>query len=368
MFKFELLKKDNETFARLGEITTPHGKIETPIFMPVGTQATVKAIIAEELKELGAQIILGNAYHLYLRPGHELVAEAGGLHKFMHWDGPILTDSGGFQVFSLGKLCKLSEEGVQFQSHLDGGARHFIAPEDAVRIQQALNSDIVMVLDECTPYPATSDYALKSLERTTRWAERCLKVHDKKRGMFGIVQGSTYINLRQESARQLVALDFDGYAIGGLSVGEHNATTCQIIANTVPYLPENKPRYTMGIGNPIDLLRAVALGVDMFDCVVPTRNARNGQLFTSSGPIIIKHSAYTRDFGPIDEKCNCYTCQNYSRAYLRHLYMAREILSSRLNSIHNLYFYLDLMRQIRHAIKDNYFKELLIDYLTRWTS
>ncbi len=363
MFQFKLIKKDKQTAARLGKISTPHGEIETPIFMPVGTQATVKAMTGEELKGLGAQIILGNAYHLYLRPGHELIAEAGGLHKFMHWEGPILTDSGGYQVFSLGKLCKITEEGVHFQSHLDGGAKHFLTPEDAIKVQQALNADIVMVLDECIPYPATADYALDSLERTTRWAERCRKAHDGRRGMFGIVQGGTYLNLREESARQLIPLDFEGYAIGGLAVGETKEVTHQIMAHTLPLLPEDKPRYAMGLGTPLDLLKGVALGVDMFDCVMPTRHARNGMLFTSFGHLVIKHAAYTRDFGPIDDKCGCYTCRHYSRAYLRHLYLAGEILAARLNTIHNLYFYLDLMAKIRHSIADNCFNELLQSYL-----
>ncbi len=362
MFKFQLVKKDSQTAARLGKITTPHGEIETPIFMPVGTQATVKGMTPEELKDIGAQIILGNAYHLYLRPGHELVSQAGGLHKFMHWDGPILTDSGGYQVFSLGKFCKISEEGVRFQSHLDGGTKHFISPEDAINIQQSLNSDIVMALDECIPYPASEDYALTSLERTTRWAERCIKIHDRKRGMFAIVQGGIYPKLRELSARRLVELDFDGYAMGGLSVGENKEEMYKIMQSALPLLPENKPRYTMGLGTPLDLITGVAMGADMFDCVMPTRHARNGMLFTGFGHIVIKQAAYTRDFGPIDEKCGCYTCRHYSRAYLRHLYQAGEILAARLNTIHNLYFYLDLMTQIRHAIEHNYFNDLLQNY------
>ena len=336
--------------------------------MPVGTQATVKAVTAEELQELGAQIILGNAYHLYLRPGARLIAEAGGLHRFMHWDGPILTDSGGYQVFSLGELCRISEDGVRFRSHLDGGVNHFITPEDALGIQQALNSDIAMVLDECIPYPATFDYALDSLERTTRWAERSLKVHDGRRGIFAIVQGGVYRELREKSARQLAALDFDGYALGGLAVGESKEQTYRIMACTTPLLPADKPRYAMGLGTPADILKGVALGVDMFDCVMPTRHARNGMLFTSFGRIIIKHSVHARDFGPIDEKCGCYTCRNYSRAYLRHLHLASEILAARLNTIHNLYFYLDLTAQIRHSIADNYFNELFREYLARWTN
>ncbi|MBI5788288.1 MAG: tRNA guanosine(34) transglycosylase Tgt [Candidatus Schekmanbacteria bacterium] len=367
LFSFELLKKDQHSAARLGRIITPHGEIETPIFMPVGTQATVKAMTGEELEGLGAQIILGNAYHLYLRPGMELISQFGGLHKFMHWERPILTDSGGYQVFSLGKFCKISEEGVSFQSHVDGGTRHFISPEEAIRIQQTLNADIVMILDECLPYPATEDYALASLERTTRWAQRCRMVHDGKRGMFGIVQGGTYLHLRRESARQLIDLDFEGYALGGLSVGESKEITHEIMSIVTPILPENKPRYAMGLGTPLDLIKGVAAGVDMFDCVMPTRHARNGMLFTGFGHIVIKNAAYTRDLSPIDEECNCYTCRNYSRAYLRHLNLAGEILSARLNTIHNLHFYLDLMRQIRHSIAYNCFRDLQNKYLTRRT-
>jgi queuine tRNA-ribosyltransferase len=357
--KFELLKEAKDCKARLGKITTPHGEIETPIFMPVGTRATVKAMTPEEVKGLGAQIILSNTYHLYLKPGHELVEEAGGLHKFMNWNGPILTDSGGFQVFSLGDLRKIKEEGVEFRSHIDG-SKHFISPEKSIEIQNALGSDIMMCFDECTPYPATYEYAKQSMERTTRWAKRCKDYHKDwdKQGLFGIVQGGMFKDLREQSARELVELDFPGYAIGGLSVGEPKDIMCQVLDYTTPLLPKDKPRYLMGVGTPDYLFEAVISGIDMADCVLPTRIARNGTALTSQGKIVIRNAKYSRDFGKLDPECDCYACTNYSRAYIRHLFNVDEILGSRLTTIHNLYFLIKLMENIREAIK----KDRLLEY------
>lgn len=359
-FKFELLKKDIYSNARLGRFYTPHGAVNTPVFMPVGTVGTVKAMTPHEVRDLGAEIILGNTYHLMLRPGHELIRQLGGLHRFMGWDGPILTDSGGFQVFSLGDLRKITEEGVFFQSHIDG-AKHTLTPESAVKIQEALGSDIMMILDECTPYPASYEYAKASMERTLRWGKRCRDHHLRPRpqgegwgeggqALFGIVQGSMFDDLRVVSAKETVEIGFDGYALGGLSVGESKEDMHRVIEVAVPHLPENQPRYLMGVGLPEDLIEGVKRGIDMFDCVIPTRNARNGMLFTSFGSIQIKHSKYIGDDSPIDPDCGCYTCRHFSRAYLRHLYMAKEILSSRLNTIHNLYYYLNLMKGVRDAI------------------
>ena len=329
----------------------------TPVFMPVGTQATVKALSPEELEEAGARIILANTYHLYLRPGHGIVEKLGGLHNFMHWDMPILTDSGGFQVYSLSKLRKISEKGVTFQSHIDGSS-HFIGPEEAVKIQKALGSDIIMAFDECVSYPADYKYVLDSVRLTSLWAERCL---EEKRGehqdLFGIVQGGMYPDLREMSAKELVRMGFEGYALGGLSVGEDADARQRIIKETVAFLPEDKPVYLMGVGRPEDILEAVILGVDMFDCVMPTRNARNGNLFTSKGRLVIKNSQYADDERPIDEGCGCYTCSHYSRAYLRHLYMANELLVYRLNSIHNIHYYTSFMEDIRNAIRDDRLEE-----------
>ena len=360
-FKFDLIKKDALSQARLGRFYTPHGVVNTPVFMPVGTVGTVKAMTPHEVKDLGAEIILGNTYHLMLRPGHELIRELGGLHKFMAWDGPILTDSGGFQVFSLGDLRKITEDGVYFQSHIDG-AKHTLTPESAIEIQEALGSDIMMILDECTPYPATFDYAKSSMERTLRWGKRCREHHLRAEGksesqaLFGIVQGSMFKELREVSARETVKIGFDGYALGGLSVGESKDEMHEMIEVSIPHLPEDKPRYLMGVGLPEDLLEGVRRGIDMFDCVIPTRNARNGMLFTTFGVIQIKHSRYIRDSSPIDTECGCYTCKHFSRAYLRHLYMAKEILSSRLNTIHNLYYYLNLMKGVRAALEEERFE------------
>jgi queuine tRNA-ribosyltransferase len=337
--------------ARTGELETSHGKFETPVFMPVGTQGSVKALSPEDLKEAGVKIILANTYHLYLRPGHEIIKGLGGLHSFMNWNGPILTDSGGFQVYSLSKLRTINEEGVTFQSHIDG-SRHFIGPEESMVIQRALGSDIIMAFDECVPYPADYEYILKSIRLTSLWAERCLRQErDKDQYLFGIVQGGMFPDLREMSARELTEMDFDGYALGGLSVGEDSDLRRRVIENTVKFIPESKPVYLMGVGRPRDILDAVLLGVDMFDCVMPTRNARNGTLFTSKGKLVIKNARYTDDNRPVDEECDCYTCSHYSRAYLRHLFMANELLAYRLNSIHNIYYYAHLMKDIRNAIR-----------------
>lgn len=359
MINFKIKKKDN--LARTVSIYTSRGNINTPAFIPVGTNATVKAMNQDELKELGAEIILSNTYHLYLRPGHEAIKKLGGLHKFMNWQGPILTDSGGFQVFSLSPLRKIINDGVEFRSHLDGST-HFLTPELVMEIQAGLGSDIAMAFDECTPYPASREYALKSLELTTRWAGRCRKVFEgqgtrgKGQALFGIVQGGIYPELRKQSAEELIEMDFDGYAIGGLSVGEPKELMYEIINYTTPLLPGNKPRYLMGIGDLLDVLEAVGAGIDMFDCVMPTRNARNGTLFTSTGRISIKREEFKADSGPLDPNCECYTCRNYSRAYLRHLFMSREILSMRLNTLHNLYFYLNFFEKMREAIENSTFE------------
>ncbi|MFA7412606.1 MAG: tRNA guanosine(34) transglycosylase Tgt, partial [Tissierellaceae bacterium] len=312
--KFELLKEARDSKARLGKLHTPHGVVETPIFMPVGTRATVKAMTPEELKDLEAQIILSNTYHLYLKPGHELIKEAGGLHKFMNWNGPILTDSGGFQVFSLGDLRKIKEEGVEFRSHIDGST-HFISPEKSIEIQNALGSDIMMSFDECTPYPASYEYSKESMERTSRWAKRCKDYHKDwdRQSLFGIVQGGMYKDLREQSVKELVDLDFPGYAVGGLSVGEPKELMCEILGHTTPFLPKDKPRYLMGVGTPDYLFEAVEHGIDMADCVLPTRIARNGTVLTSSGKLVIRNAKYSKDFSSLDPECDCYTCTNYSR-------------------------------------------------------
>jgi queuine tRNA-ribosyltransferase len=359
--KFELIDKDPTTRARRGRLHTPHGIVETPIFMPVGTQATVKSMTPNQLRDLGVEILLGNSYHLFLRPGHETVARLGGLHKFMGWDRPILTDSGGFQVFSLSSLRDINDDGVRFQSHLDGSS-YFLTPELAIDIQTALGSDIMMILDDCLAYPSTHFDADRSMRRSLVWAERC-HTHWKKehQALFGIVQGGIYADLRRESAERLVAMDFPGYAIGGLAVGEPKPLMYEIIEHAEPYLPEDKPRYLMGVGTPADLVEAVARGVDMFDCVMPTRHARNGWLFTKDGHIVIKNAKYKEDSGPIDETCGCAVCRTFSRAYLRHLFMANEILSSVLNTTHNLYFYLDTIRRIRQFIELHRFEEFLTE-------
>ncbi|RZA08087.1 MAG: tRNA guanosine(34) transglycosylase Tgt [Proteobacteria bacterium] len=352
---FTLQAKDGR--ARAGELTTTRGVIKTPMFMPVGTSATVKSLAPEELENFGAKIILGNAYHLYLKPGHLLIEELGGLHKFMNWSGSILTDSGGFQVMSLSALRKVTPDGVEFASHIDG-SRHFISPEKSMEIQRALGSDIVMAFDECVKHPATREEVKRSLELTTAWEKRSrayeLKPHQ---GLFGILQGGMHADLRKEHYQMLEGIDFEGWAIGGLSVGEPPQLMYEMLDVSVPLLPEDKVHYLMGVGTPEDLVEGVARGVDIFDCVMPTRNARNGTLFTSAGKVHIKNARFQRDPLPLDEKCKCYTCRNYSRAYLRHLFLQGEILGSRLLTIHNLHFYIDLMRQMREAITEQRFDE-----------
>ncbi len=369
---FELLKTDTRTKARRGKLNTPHGEIQTPIFMPVGTAATVKAMRPEQLEELGAQIILSNTYHLYLRPGHEIVREAGGLHKFMNWSKPILTDSGGFQVFSLGAMRKISEEGVSFRSHIDG-SKHMISPEKSIEIQHSLGSDIMMAFDECAPYPADRDYVRNSLQRTTRWLERCKNYHEEfcernggetqspgegvNQSLFGIMQGGMYTDLRRESAERIVEMDLPGYSIGGLSVGEPKELMYEVMDECVDFLPKQKPRYLMGVGSPDCLFEGVERGIDMFDCVLPTRIARHGMAMTSQGRVNIKNAKFERDFSPLDPNCDCYTCRNYSRAYLRHLFKCDEILSSMLMTNHNLHFLVNTMTEIRKSIDEDRFTE-----------
>ncbi len=366
---FELTGRDPDCAARVGRVETPHGGFDTPVFMPVGTQATVKAVSQEDLERIDAPIILGNAYHLYLRPGTEIIKKAGGLHEFMTWNRPILTDSGGFQVFSLGTLNKVTEDGVRFQSHLDGSS-HFLGPETAIDIQRDIGADIIMCFDECTSYPVTEQTARDSMERTLNWAARC-RAHWEQEAMhrqalFGIVQGSTFEHLRRESAERTVALDFPGHAIGGVSVGESKDQMAEAVAATAPYLPEDKPRYLMGVGPPEDFLTAIELGVDMFDCVMPTRNARNGSLFTSEGRINIKNQRFRTDFGPLDPACPCPVCRRYSRAYLSHLFRSNEVLSLQLNTLHNLCFMLDLAANVRTAIRAGSFLEFKRAFLNAY--
>ena len=357
--KFELLKSDGK--ARAGVLETAHGLIETPAFMPVGTQGTVKAIQPRELQDVGAQVILGNTYHLYLRPGTDVIRAAGGVHRFIGWKKPILTDSGGYQVFSLNELRKIEEEGVTFKSHLDGST-HVFTPESVIQIQRQLGSDIMMVLDECAPYPSDLEYVRKSNALTLRWAERCKEASEKEeaiygfpQALFGIVQGSVFPEVRKESARDLVTLGFDGYAIGGLAVGEPAEKMYEIIGFCEPCLPSDKPRYLMGVGTPLNLLEAVDRGMDMFDCVLPTRNGRNANLFTWNGTLNLRNARHKSDFSPVDPGCSCYSCSNFSRAYLRHLFQAKEILGLQLATIHNLSFYLGLMRETRQAILEGRF-------------
>ena len=349
---YELLHIDKNSGARRGVVHTPHGDIQTPIFMPVGTLATVKAMSPEELKnDVKAQIILSNTYHLYLRPGHDIVKEAGGLHKFMNWDRPILTDCGGFQVFSLSSLRKISEEGVLFNSHLDG-SKHMFTPEKVMKIEEALGADIIMAFDECCPYPADYDYVKKSMERTTRWAVRCKEAHKtENQGLFGIIQGGFYKDLREQSAKDLISLDFPGYAIGGISVGEPKEEFLDILRYTTPLMPENKPRYLMGVGSPDYLIEASLAGIDMCDCVLPTRLARHGTALTSKGKLVIRNQNFARDWNRLDDECDCYTCKNYTRAYLRHLIKTNEILGMRLLSLHNLRFLTKLMERVRIEIE-----------------
>ena len=365
-FKYVLLQNDTDTQARRGRIYTQRGEIDTPTFMPVGTLGTVKAMLPEALEEIGAQIILANTYHLYLRPGHQLIQSLGGLHKFMHWDRPILTDSGGFQVFSLGALRKITEEGAAFQSHIDG-SKHLLTPELSMEIQLALGSDIIMAFDECIPHPAERSYIVDSTNLSARWAKRCRNVipAGSDSALFGIVQGGMELDLRQQSVDQLQEIGFEGYALGGLSVGEETSLMYDIMEYSLPLLPVNHPRYVMGVGTPENLIEGVARGCDMFDCVMPTRNARNGVLFTSFGKISIKQARYRDDELPLDPDCGCYVCRNYSRAYLRHLYTSREILASVLNTHHNLYYYQQLMAGIRQALEDGCFSDFYKDFYAR---
>lgn len=355
--KYELIKKSKNCEARAGIIHTPHGDIETPVFMPVGTRATVKAMSVEELKDIDAQIILGNTYHLYLKPGDDLIKEAGGLHQFMNWDKPILTDSGGFQVFSLSNIRKIMEEGVEFRSHIDG-SKHFISPEKSIDIQKNLGSDIMMAFDECVEYGADRKYVEKSLQLTLRWLDRCIKSHtNSNQALFGIVQGGMYKDLRKISAEETVKRNCDGFAVGGLSVGEPKEVMIDILRYTTPLLPEDKPRYNMGVGTPDYLFESVEAGIDMADCVLPTRIARNGTAITSKGNLPVKNAKYKRDFTPLDDECDCYTCKNYTKAYIRHLVNVNEILGARLITIHNLYFLINLMKNIRKSILEDRFLE-----------
>lgn len=370
-FDFELLDVD-PSGARLGRIKTDHGTIETPAFMPVGTQGTVKTMSPGDLREIGADVVLANTYHLHLRPGEKIIEEAGGIHGFMSWDGPVLTDSGGYQVFSLADLNRITDEGAEFKSHIDGSSR-FLTPSGVVNIQLAIGSDIMMVLDECVSYPCEYERAEQALARTTLWAERSLEEHGAriKRGgyervLFGIVQGSVYPDLRKRSAGEIAGLDFPGYAIGGLSVGEPKEDLYGIAGFTAALLPTDRPRYLMGVGFPEDIVEAIALGVDLFDCVMPTRNARNGTVFASGGRVILKNASNTRDFGPLDPACECRTCRDFSRAYLRHLFMAGELLGPRLATYHNLYFYLHLLAEIRQVIRDGSFREWREEFYTNY--
>lgn len=364
---YQLIKKDKRTKARRGMVHTPHGTIQTPVFMPVGTAATVKAMKPEDVRAMGADIILSNTYHLYLRPGHEVVREAGGLHDFMNWDGAILTDSGGFQVFSLGAMRKIREEGVEFRSHIDG-SKHMLSPEKSMEVQNALGSDIIMAFDECAPYPADRQYVKDSLERTTRWLKRCKDYHKntEKQSLFGIMQGGMYKDLRRQSAEEIVELDLPGYAIGGLSVGEPKELMYEIMDDCVDLLPSDRPRYLMGVGSPDCLFEGVERGIDMFDCVLPTRIARHGMAMTSRGRVNIKNAAYERDFSPLDEECDCYTCRNYSKAYLRHLFKANEMLSSVLMTTHNLRFLIKTMENIRSAIEEDRFLEYKKEFYEKY--
>ncbi|MFA6355476.1 MAG: tRNA guanosine(34) transglycosylase Tgt [Candidatus Omnitrophota bacterium] len=367
--KIEITGRDTGTRARAGKLRTSHGEFETPAFMPVGTQATVKTLSNDELKECGVQILLSNAYHLYLRPGEDIIRNAGGLHKFMGWDRPILTDSGGFQVFSLAVLRKVSDEGVEFRSHIDG-SKHFLTPEKMVGFQTALGSDIMMVLDECVQYPCEHETAKRAVKRTLDWARLSKSAFKAGNGqhLFGIVQGASYKDLRQECAEELVKMDFDGYALGGLAVGEPREITREITGFTTDLLPEDKPRYLMGVGEPHDILEAVSSGIDMFDCVIPTRNGRNGTAFTSDGRFSVRNAGNSDDLRPIEEGCGCYACKNHTRSYIRHLFNTDEILGLKLVSLHNVYFYQKLMREIRKAITDGKFTEYKNERITRWIS
>ena len=371
-FEFKITNKDEKSPARVGLLTTPHGKIKTPVFMPVGTQASIKTLCSKEMEDLGTEIILGNTYHLYLRPGHELIERAGCLHNFMSWQKPILTDSGGYQVFSLNPLVKVNEEGVTFKSYLDGSTHQF-TPEKVIQIQHSLGADIIMPLDECVPYPSSYPSTKRATEYTMQWAQRSKFEHEKgeskeSQTLFSIIQGGIYPNLREVCSNFMLDLDFPGFAIGGLSVGEPKDTSFEIVDLTINFLPEDKPRYLMGVGTPEDIVEAVNLGVDMFDCVLPTRNARNGTIFTRKGKMIIKSARYAEDFSPIDEKCGCLTCKNYSRAYIRHLFQSGEIAGLRLATIHSIYFYLNLMKEIRESISKGTFTEWRNNFLKEYNS
>jgi queuine tRNA-ribosyltransferase len=375
MAYFDLLKTASDSDARLGLLHTAHGVVETPVFMPVGTQGSVKAISQQELWEMGYRMILGNTYHLHLRPGEELIRRAGGLHGFIGWDGAMLTDSGGFQVYSLEDLRKITEEGVEFRSHVDG-SRRFFSPEGVMDIQLALGADVIMAFDECAPYPSTHEYAEAAMERTHRWAVRCRDHWQRRRDeepslysqLFGIVQGGTYSDLRARSAARITELDFPGIAIGGVSVGEPKESMFETIHHTAPLLPREKPRYLMGVGTPVDLLDAVRAGIDMFDCVIPSRLGRNGSAYTSIGRINIKNSRFTEHFGPVDPNCREWCCRNYSAAYVRHLYKCDEIMAARILSYHNLSFYVRLMEGIREAIREDRFLQFRRDFLSRYQS
>jgi queuine tRNA-ribosyltransferase len=372
MFQFELKKTSEGTRGRVGEFHTSHGSVNTPIFMPVGTQATVKSLTPDDLNELGAEIILSNTYHLYLRPGHKRIEALGGLHEFMRWDKPILTDSGGYQIFSLADLRrKFTEDGVEFQSHIDGGKRHILTPEIAIEIQESLGSDIMMVLDECTPYPADEAEARKSMELSLRWAERCLKARKSDNALFGIIQGGMHPHLRREYIERIQEISaahprgFDGYSIGGLSVGEPIPLMYEMTAASTKFLPEDKPRYLMGVGTPEDILECIDRGIDMFDCVMPTRHARHGSLITSHGNINIMNARYADDKSPIDADCGCYTCRNFSRAYISHLMHAKEILGHRLATLHNLQLYLDLIAGASLALREDRYPEFKKNFLNK---
>jgi len=363
--EFKVTHTCSTSGARCGEMVTAHGRFETPVFMPVGTQGSVKALSPQDLEQAGIGILLANTYHLYLRPGHRLIERLGGLHRFMSWKGAILTDSGGYQVYSLSKLRKISEEGVTFQSHVDGST-HFIGPREAMEIQRALGSDVIMAFDECAPYPADEAYVRNSVRLTSQWAAICRECpRGDSQALFGIVQGGMVPELREQSARDIVSMGFDGYALGGLSVGEDRPTRRRVIQETVPFLPSDKPRYLMGVGKPEDILDGVRAGIDMFDCVLPTRNARNGALFTRQGTLSIKNACYAEDDRPLDEGCTCYTCTHFSRAYLRHLFMAKELLAYRLNTLHNLHYYMGLMTDVRKAIQEGRFAGFCEDFFER---
>jgi queuine tRNA-ribosyltransferase len=364
MNTIQILKEEGR--ARLGIIRTQHGEIDTPVFMPVGTQGIVKATSPKDLKEMGIKIILANAYHLYLRPGDALIREMGGIHKFVGWDGAVLTDSGGYQIFSLGVLREIKEDGVLFQSHIDG-SRHFLTPEKVIEIQENIGADIIMCLDECVPYPSSYEYTKSSVELTSRWARRC-KGTNKPDGamLFGIVQGGFYQDLRLQSARELIDMNFNGYALGGLSVGEPKSIMWEMVDTVVDLLPQGKPKYLMGVGFPEDIVEGVHRGIDMFDCVIPTRHARNGSLFTREGRINIKHAKYVKDESPIDESCTCYTCKTFSRAYLRHLFVSHELSSYFLNTVHNIFFYNNLIETIRKALREGSFETFYKQFILQW--